>query len=46
MQRYAEDTQLIAKGLLESFDVINLLLVLEEAFDVELVTGSFAAGGF
>lgn len=32
-----EDTQLIAKGLLESFDVINLLLVLEEAFDVELV---------
>ena len=30
-----EDTQLIAKGLLESFDVINLLLVLEEAFDVE-----------
>ena len=25
-----EDTQLIAKGLLESFDVINLLLVLEE----------------
>ena len=24
-----EDTQLIAKGLLESFDVINLLLVLE-----------------
>ena len=32
-----EDTQLIAKGLLESFDVINLLLVLEEAFDVDLV---------
>lgn len=32
-----EDTPLIAKGLLESFDVINLLLVLEEAFDVELV---------
>ena len=33
----SEDTQLTAKGLLESFDVINLLLVLEEAFDVELV---------
>lgn len=32
-----KDTQLIAKGLLESFDVINLLLVLEEAFDVELI---------
>lgn len=32
-----KDTRLIAKGLLESFDVINLLLVLEEAFDVELI---------
>ena len=30
-----EDTQLIAKGLLESFDVINLLLVLEEVFSFE-----------
>ena len=36
-EEVCEDTQLIAKGLLESFDVINLLLVLEEAFDVELV---------
>ena len=27
----------LGKCLLESFDVINLLLVLEEAFDVELV---------
>ena len=35
-ERCAEDHALIAKGLLESFDVINLLLVLEEVFDVEL----------
>ena len=34
---FTKETELIDEGLLESFDVINLLLVLEEAFDVELV---------
>ena len=31
-----EDTQLIAKGLLESFDVITLIAELEDQFGVEI----------
>ncbi len=30
------DTQLISSGYLESFDIINIVVGLEEAFDIEL----------